>query len=80
MNVPWDAFRQVLVESGYPEALLAKLDPSAPRWDTEALQRDFEVQAFAAPYVIVRRKADGARGTLMFTHRPRWYFAWEREA
>lgn len=43
-------------------------------WDTEELQRDYEVQGFAAPYVVVVRKADGARGTLAFQHEPRFYF------
>ena len=46
-------------------------------WSTTELQRDFEVLGFAAPYVDVRRKSDGARGTLEFTHRPRVYFGWQ---
>lgn len=45
-------------------------------WDTAALQRDFTVIAFQAPYVIVRRKSDGASGSLEFTHMPRVYFNW----
>jgi hypothetical protein len=45
-----------------------------PLWDTEALTRDFEVIGFAAPCVVVRRKEDGQRGTLYFTHMPRVYF------
>ena len=35
-------------------------------WDTNALQRDYEVEGFSAPYVVVRRKSDGQRGTLEF--------------
>jgi len=46
-------------------------------WDTGALQRDFTVLAFYAPFVAVRRKADGVKGTLQFTHQPRWYFGWK---
>jgi len=46
-------------------------------WDTAALQRDFTVQAFAAPLVVVVRKDDGVRGTLEFTHSPRVYFNFE---
>jgi hypothetical protein len=42
-------------------------------WDTESLQRDFVVEGFLAPYVVVTRKSDGQRGTLTFTHRPRVY-------
>jgi hypothetical protein len=29
---------------------------------------------FAAPYVVVRRKSDGVKGSLEFTHHPRVYF------
>ena len=29
---------------------------------------------FMAPFVEVKRKSDGARGTLEFTHMPRFYF------
>lgn len=43
-------------------------------WDTRQLQEDFEVLGFRAPYVIVRRKSDGARGSLQFNHSPRVYF------
>jgi len=45
-------------------------------WDTAELQRDFEVLGFLAPYVVVRRRDDGRRGTLTFTHRPRLYYGW----
>lgn len=45
-----------------------------PRWDTTALQRDFEVLSFLAPFVVVRRRADGVKGTLRFNHSPRIYF------
>jgi hypothetical protein len=46
----------------------------APTWDTEALQRDFVVEGFLAPFCIVRRKSDGVRGSLSFRHSPRVYF------
>ena len=46
-------------------------------WDTRQLQEDFSVQGFMAPYVTVRRKSDGATGTLQFTHHPRFYFRWQ---
>jgi len=42
-------------------------------WDTAELQADYSVQGFMAPYVVVTRKADGVQGTLMFSHRPRFY-------
>jgi len=45
-----------------------------PRWNTEELQIDFEVIGFAAPFCVVRRKADGVKGSLRFRHHPRVYF------
>lgn len=53
-----------------------KPSPDQQSWDTAELQRDFEVTAFGAPYVSVRRRADNVRGTLEFTHSPRVYFNW----
>lgn len=43
-------------------------------WDTKELARAFIVTGFAAPYIAVRRKEDGVRGTLEFQHQPRLYF------
>jgi len=44
-------------------------------WDTEELQRDFDVIGFMAPIVAVRRKSDGMKGSLEFQHGPeRFYF------
>lgn len=48
-------------------------------WDTSELQEDFEVLGFAAPFVVVRRRADGKRGSLMFRHSPRFYFSFTAE-
>jgi hypothetical protein len=47
-------------------------------WDTQELGRDFRVEGFLAPYVIVRRKSDGQRGSLLFQHNPRFYFSFEQ--
>lgn len=43
-------------------------------WDTRQLAQDFVVIGFAAPYVVVRRKSDGVKGSLEFSHQPRFYF------
>ena len=43
-------------------------------WDTNEMQELFTVHSFFAPYVMVTRKADGVKGTLMFQHQPRYYF------
>ena len=44
---------------------------------TEQLREQFEVLGFAAPFVVVNRKCDGIRGSLMFRHHPRVYFGFE---
>ena len=46
-------------------------------WDTDQLRQDFEVIGFLAPLVVVRRKADGVKGSLEFQHSPRFYFRFE---
>ncbi len=43
-------------------------------WTTQELSQDFEVISFMAPLVVVRRKADGVKGSLEFQHNPRFYF------
>ena len=43
-------------------------------WDTTQLQKDFTVHSFMAPYVVVTRKSDNVKGSLEFTHMPRFYF------
>ncbi len=67
--------RRDMIETGQPAADLAA--ETGPTWDTAALQRDFEIEGFAAPFVVVRRRSDGQRGTLEFTHSPRVYFGFE---
>ena len=42
-------------------------------WDTQQLQTVFDVIGFAAPCVVVVRKVDGVKGSLEFTHSPRYY-------
>jgi hypothetical protein len=55
-------------------------DLPEPKWDTEAMQVEFEVIGFIAPYVVVRRRRDGTIGTLLFRHSPRVYFCFEPDA
>jgi hypothetical protein len=54
-------------------ALLAACDEKT--WNTSQLQDDYTVVGFCAPFVVVVRKSDGIKGSLMFTHRPRLYFS-----
>ncbi len=46
-------------------------------WNTSEVMQDYEVLGFMAPYVAVRRKKDGIKGSLMFLHDPRLYFKFE---
>jgi hypothetical protein len=45
-----------------------------PVWDTSQLRADFEVLGFMAPYIVVRRRSDGRKGSLEFQHQPRLHF------
>ena len=48
-------------------------------WDTQEMQDDFEVQGFMAPFIGVRRKSDGAKGSMEFQHAPRFYFNFQAD-
>lgn len=48
-------------------------------WDTNEVQRDFDVLGFLAPYVVVSRKSDGKKGSLMFQGSPRFYFSFQED-
>ena len=48
-------------------------------YDTRELAAEFEVLGFMAPYAVVRRKSDGAKGSLEFSHAPRLYFNFVRD-
>jgi len=67
---------EINAELGSREALQAQ---HGQVWNTEELRRDFEVLGFMAPYVVVRRKVDGLRGSLEFQHTPRFYFNFQPE-
>ena len=63
------------VESNDPATERQRLEAQYGRvWDTSQLSDDFEVLGFKAPYVVVRRKSDGRKGSLEFQHLPRFYF------
>jgi hypothetical protein len=48
-------------------------------WNPDQLAAEFTVEQFLSPYVVVRRTADGVRGSLEFRHDPRLYFNWKPE-
>ena len=69
--------RRAMLASNQPAVDLAESE--GPVWDTEALQRDFEVLGFMAPYVVARRRSDNVLGSLEFTGSPRVFFNWAED-
>ena len=65
---------EINAEPGSREALEAQYGQV---WSTQELGQNFEVLGFRAPLVVVRRKADGQKGSLEFQHNPRFYFNWQ---
>ena len=63
---------EINAQPGSREALEAE---HGQVWNTEELSRDFEAIGFMAPYIVVRRKSDGKKGSLEFQHQPRFYFS-----
>ena len=66
-----ESARREMIATGQPEADLNAADR---RWTTQELAADFNVVGFAAPFVVVVRKSDGVKGSMEFTHSPRFYF------
>jgi hypothetical protein len=63
--------RRAMLASGQPQRDLAE---AKQRWDTDQLRAEFEVIGFMAPFVVVKRKSDGVKGSMEFVHSPRVYF------
>lgn len=70
----WEMTQMINSERADRAALEAKWGQC---WDTQELQRDYQVIGFAAPFVVVLRKSDGQKGSLMFQHMPRYYFQFQ---
>jgi hypothetical protein len=49
-------------------------------WTPAGMAEEFEVIGFLAPMVVVKRKRDGVKGSLEFTHHPRIYFHWKADS
>lgn len=79
MNDPTEVARkQRLVEINSEPGSRAALEAEHGQvWDTSQLGDDFQVEGFMAPFVIVRRRSDGQRGSLEFQHNPRFYFKFD---
>jgi hypothetical protein len=65
--------RRKMLATGQPARDLEK---ASRRWSAQEMAEEFTVLGFMAPFVVVTRKSDGKKGTLEFTHSPRWYFGW----
>ncbi|TWU41869.1 hypothetical protein [Novipirellula artificiosorum] len=81
MSDPTETIRRQQVaainaEPGSREYLEAK---HGDVFDTSEVQATFSVLSFLAPYVVVQRKSDGVRGSMMFQHSPRFYFGFKPE-
>jgi hypothetical protein len=46
-------------------------------WDEMELERDFEVLGHRDPFVLVQRRLDGVRGSVLVQSFPRYYFAFD---
>lgn len=81
MSDPTETIRRQMVaeinaEPGSREYLEAK---HGQVWDTSEMQQDYEALGFMAPFIIVSRRSDGVRGSLMFQHSPRFYYGFKPE-
>jgi len=75
-----DVRREMVNEINSNSGERAELEQRYGRvWNTQELTRDFDVQGFMAPFVVVRRKSDGMAGTLEFQHMPRYYFSFRED-
>ena len=73
---PTETARRLMIATDQPAADLATAER---RWTTQELAADFNVVGFAAPFVVVVRKSDGVKGSMEFTHSPRYYFNFQPE-
>lgn len=72
--------RQRLAELNSGDTTRRELEEQQGRvWSTQELTDEYDVLSFLAPFVVVRRKSDGARGSLEFRHSPRFYFNFSPE-
>ncbi len=81
MSDPTEALRRErLVELNSGDTTRAELEQQYGQvWSTDEMTGDFDALGFMAPFVIVRRKSDGVRGSLEFRHSPRFYFNFQAE-
>lgn len=67
---------EITAEAGDRAALEAKYGQV---WDTAELAREFIVIGFLSPYVVVKRKDTGQKGSLEFQPTPRFYHSFKAD-
>jgi hypothetical protein len=48
-------------------------------WTSDQVRERFQVLGFLAPFVVVRDRTTGKKGSLEFVHSPRFYFNWQED-
>ena len=43
-------------------------------YSTKEMDEHYEITGFMAPFVVVRRRVDSVKGTMIFQDNPRYYF------
>ena len=73
--------RRVMVETiNSVQSPRQELEASVGKvWDTDQIREEFEVIGFMAPFVVVKVKATGKKGSLEFQHSPRFYFNFKED-
>jgi hypothetical protein len=66
-----ESLRREMIETNQPFVDCVAADR---RYTTAEMSAEFSVVGFAAPFVVVVRKSDGVKGSMEFTHSPRFYF------
>ena len=81
MNDPTESIRRELVNEINSDTSSRDVleQEHGKTWNTQELSQDFEVLGFMAPFVVVKRKSDGVKGSLMFRHSPRIYYNFQPE-
>lgn len=80
MADPTETARRALVQEVNQDTERAKLEEKYGEvMTTSQMQELYSVEGFFSPFVVCRRKSDGKRGTLMFSHAPRYYFSWQED-
>ena len=70
----------VLINEGYAENEIDRYNELIDQygennvWSSDQISKEFSIEGFMAPYVVGTRKCDNVRGSLTFTHSPRFYF------